>query len=172
MAVVVVDVPPLSVPGHWVMVEQDVTEVVTIVVDVDVLDGNTVVEISTVLAHLVIVVDDEQVVVADVGDGVGLSVGSLGSEGPLGSSPGPTPGGGLYGLGLGGGPSVTGTGPEGFGHSPEMWIPNILTHGRWKEGSSGNLIHVNVTQGTGSRSQMISGSHVGHGRMMGTIVVA
>ena len=77
----------------------------------------------------------------------------------------------FVGSGLSGGASLLGVGPEGLGHEPEIWMPKILTQGRWNEGSCGKPGQVNSTFGISSRFQTISGIHVGQGKMMGTIVV-
>ena len=50
-------------------------------------------------------------------------------------------------------------------------MPKILMHGRWKGGSSGNCGQSNSTHGISGVSQIITGSHVGHGKITGTIVV-
>jgi hypothetical protein len=70
-----------------------------------------------------------------------------------------------------GGVSFWGVGPEGSGHEPAIVMPKILTQGRWNLGSCGKVGQLNSTSGTSGRFQMISGSHVGQGKMMGTIVV-
>lgn len=50
-------------------------------------------------------------------------------------------------------------------------MPKILMQGRWKVGNFGILGQSNSTHGTSGSFQTISGSHVGQGRMTGTIVV-
>jgi hypothetical protein len=77
----------------------------------------------------------------------------------------------VEGSGLSGGASFWGVGPEGSGHEPATVMPKILMQGRWNLGSCGKVGQLNSTSGTSGRSQMISGSHVGQGKMMGTIVV-
>jgi hypothetical protein len=79
--------------------------------------------------------------------------------------------GGVEGSGLSGGASFWGVGPEGSGHEPTTVMPKILTQGRWNLGSCGKVGQLNSTSGTSGRFQTISGSHVGQGKMMGTIVV-
>ena len=75
------------------------------------------------------------------------------------------------GLGLSGGPSLDGAGPEGSGHSPATWMPKILMHGRWNVGNSGNVGQSNSTSAISGTFHTISGSQVAQGNMIGTIVV-